>query len=299
MTTLPRSHGPVRLSGARHHPHHRAAAVALTFLLCAHLVAAQTEPSLVSSPGRAEDVPFFTRLNRWRLAWIAGTDAWHHAGPAVAWVNLHDTRMSPIVYSGPGPSFLLTLDVQRQRWLALHAITGRYARVSGPPVLPAVFESSSGEADAVLLRRFAAIGLAAGGGVRGALHARTYPKLQNNAFSSDASVSLNAVGRWTLPFTLRSRSFAFHLRADAPLVAWISRSPAYGVYGTASYWAPPTRYLRATVSTGLTWAMRHGPGNTARLTYVWDYYALDPFNGVYPLRVASHTLSLTLGTKVM
>ncbi len=241
----------------------------------------------------------FGRINRWRLEWIADTDLWIHAGPAAGYVNLLDTRMSPLVYSGFGPGFIFSADLVRERFFWPHTITGRYVRPSGTDVLAGEYESMSGEADVALLYRFVGTGFAAGGSMTGAAHLRSYPKLQNNAFNSDVSISLNASGRWDLPFTALSRSMVYHVRANLPLVAWVSRTPAYAAHGTAHYWAPLTRYIRFTVETGLTWTMRWSNENTVRLRYAWEYYGLDPLDGLYPLRVGTHTVSVSLGTRSM
>ena len=277
-------------------------------VICGLLLAAAPAP-LVAETGpltetgtpehAGSEAGFLQRINRWRLDWIADTDAWIHAGPAGGYVNLQDTRMSPVVYSGIGPGFHFAADLVRDRFLWPHTVTGRYVRPSASDVLAGDYESISGEANVALLYRFAGTGLSAGGSVAGAAHLRSYPKLQNNAFNSDVSVSLNASGRWEAGFTALSRGIVYHVRADLPLVAWVARTPAYAAHATAHYLAPPVRYVRLAIETGLTWTMRWSEDNTVRLRYAWDYYALDPFDGLYPLRIATHTLSLSLGTRIM
>ncbi len=274
---------------------HRLAIGAALLMVPAALLPAGTDSRADGDP----DAGILERINRLRLEWIADTEAWIHAGPAAGYVNLHDTRMSPLVYSGFGPGFLFSVDIERERFLWPHTISGRYVRPSGSDVLPGEYESMSAEADVALLYRFAGTGFAAGGSITGSAHLRSYPKLQNNAFNSDVSVALNASGRWEAPFTALARSMVYHVRADVPLVSRVSRTPAYAAHGTAHYWAPLVRYIRLTLETGLTWTMRWSEENTVRLRYAWDYYALDPFDGLYPLRVATHTLSLSLGTRGM
>lgn len=237
--------------------------------------------------------------HRGRLrALIAGTDVWFHAGPLGAYVTLQDTRMSPLIYSGPGAGFALSFDVVRDRWLWPHAVAFRYAWPSGTDVLHGKYESISGEADSSLLYRFAAAGFAAGGGVRTGLHVRSYDKLQNNMLNSDFSVSLNASGRWERPFTVLSRSAVLHVRADVPLVSWINRSPAFAIHGSRAYWAPPSPYFRTTVEAALTWNLKWSPRNSARVRYVWDFSALNEFDGFQKQRIATHTLGFSVGTRI-
>lgn len=279
----------------------RSTALAMVAMVVAFL-ATMAVPAAGGEATSTEDVRepgLFSRLNRARLEWIAGTDAWIHAGPAFSFVSLLDTRMSPIVYAGPGVGVLLSTDVVRQRWLWPGTLTARLVRPTGSAVLPGSYESLSGEADVAILYRFVGSGFAAGGGVRSSVHVRTYDKLQNNSFNSDVIVALNASGRWETAFGALSRVLVFHVRADVPVVSWISRSPAYAMHGSASYLAPPTRYVRATIESGLTWPLRWSDQNTARLRYAWDFYVLDEFDRAHTVRIATHTLSLSLGARTM
>jgi hypothetical protein len=272
-----------------------------TILVCALLVCAAGSVSAdqPGDPAPNAEPGLFARWRARRLEWIAGTDAWFHAGPLGAYVTLQDTRMSPIIYAGPGAGAALSIDVVRARWLRFHGVAIRYASPTGTNVLPGLYESISGETDGTVLYRFAGTGFAAGGSVRAGMHIRSYDKLQNNMFNSDLTVALNAALRWERPFQVVSRSAAFHVRADLPLVSWINRSPAFAIHGSQAYWAPPTRYLRATVETALTWQLKWNPRNTARVRYVWDFSALDEFDGFQHLRIATHTLVVSVGTRTM
>jgi len=271
-----------------------------TYRILSAIVVAATL-ALVSRPLSAteEDPGVFARLNQLRLEWIEDTDAWFHAGPAGVYVNLQDTRMSPLRYSGPGPGFALSADLVREDWLWLHSAVVRYALPRASDAPAGTYMSFSGDADVSLLYRFGGTRLAAGGAVRGGAHLRTYDRLQNNSYNSDVIVGLHASGRWEVPFDFLSRSVVFHLGAAVPTLSWISRSPAYATHGSVSYWAPPDRYFRTTVETGLTWTLAHAAENVARLKYTWDFYALREFEGLHTLRIATHTLALSVGTRYM
>ena len=260
-----------------------------------------TALALIASPLSAtdEDPGLFARLNQLRLEWIEDTDAWFHAGPAGVYVNLQDTRMSPLRYSGPGPGFALSADLVREHWLWLHSAAIRYALPRASDEQAGTYMSISGEADVSLLYRIGGTNLAAGGAVRGGAHLRTYDRLQNNSYNSDVIVALNASGRWEVPFDFLSRSLVFHVGAVVPAFSWISRSPAYATHGSASFWAPPARYFRTTLESGLTWTLAHAMENVARVKYTWDFYTLREFDGLHTLGVATHTLSLSVGTRYM
>jgi hypothetical protein len=261
-----------------------------------HVVAADQDDgtALAADPRDASS----GRLRTLWLDWIAATDVWFHAGPLGAYVTLQDDRMSPLIYSGPGAGFGLSGDVIREKWLWPHSATFRYAWPAGTPVLPGSYESISGEADVSLQYRLSGTGFSVGGGAGASMHVRRYDKLQNNMLNTDFAVSLNFAGGWQRGFTVFARSAIFHVRADVPLVSWITRSPAFGIHGSRAYWAPPSRYFRATIETALTWELPRSPGNNARMRYIWDFYSLDEHGGYQKLRIATHTLALSVGTRI-
>ena len=269
--------------------------IALGLLLAPALAAAGggTQPAGDEAPG------VVARIRARRLEWVAETDAWFQAGPVGAYVNLQDTRMTPLVYSGFGAGFSFSDEVVRERWLWPTAVTGRYAMPTGSPALAGTYQSISADVETAILYRIPETRLSAGGGVRGGAHARVYDKLSNSSANTDIVVSLNAGVDWRLPFTLAARPLEWSIGAATPVFSWVGRFPQYALYGLASYWAPPWRFARFTFETGLTWELRWSAENTARLAYTWDFYGMNEIDGLHVLRIATHTVSLTVGTKRM
>lgn len=246
-----------------------------------------------------EDPGFFARLKAWRLAWIAGTDAWFFAGPSGTWVDLQDTRMTPLAYGGAGAGFRFSDELVRKRWLWPTSITGRYALPQGPDTLRSTYQNISGDLDLALLYRIPATGLATGGALHGSTNLRIYDKLSNSAFNADYVVSIEAAAAWHLPFTLFGREWDWYLRTQTPLFSWVGRQPEYAISGFASIWAPPWRFVRLRFETGLTWPLRWSNENLVRISYEWDFSALDEIDGLHRLRIGTHTLAFSLGTKRM
>jgi hypothetical protein len=262
---------------------------------------------LPSAAGATEDAPpaeedergVIEILRDRRLAWVAATDAWFFAGPSAAFVNIQDTRMSPLRYPGAGAGFAFTDEIVREKWLWPTGVAARYAVPQGPDVLPGLYQSISWDAWTALLYRFADTGLATGGGVRGGMHFRVYDKLSNSAFNSDSIVSLTANGAWEEQFAAGDRELILGVRLALPLFSWVGRTPAYAFEGLASYWVPPWKFLRATVETSLTWPLRWSGENRAKLSYTWDAYGMNEQDGLHTLRVGIHSLELALGTRRM
>ncbi len=242
---------------------------------------------------------FFARLRARRLQWIAGTDAWFFAGPVASWVSIQDTRMTPLIYGGPGTGFRFSDEVVRERWLWPTSVTGRFAVPQGPETLSGSYQNISGDLDLALFYRIPGTGLASGGAVHGSANLRLYDKLSNSAFNADYVVSVEAAAAWHLPFVLLGKELDWHVRGQTPLFSWVGRQPEYAVSGLASIWAPPWRFVRLRFETGLTWSLRWSSENLARITYEWDFYALNELADLHTLRIGTHTLLLSLGTKRM
>jgi hypothetical protein len=82
-----------------------------------------------------------------------------------------------------------------------------------------------------------------------------------------------------------------------PVFSYVGRIPQYSLFGVGSYWAPPWEFFRATVETALVWSLKHSTENRARLTYRWDFYGLNEFDGLHTLRLGTHTIGVGRGLK--
>jgi len=276
-------------------------ALILTFALFAPtlVLAADDGPSHDSA---TEDPGFIARLRTWRLARIAVTDAYLIAGPTSTYVNLQDTRMAPLVYSGFGAGFVLQDYIVRPRWVSATTIAAGFAAPTGGSVLPGLYQNTTGELDLAFLYRVptaapAGSALMAGGGLSAGGNLRFYDKLQNSARNFDIVASLNAAVRWELPFALFNRSLVWYIVGRTPLFSYVGRYPEYTLDGLRSYWAPPWQFVRLTVETGFIAKLRWSEENRIRLSYLWDFYAMNEFDGLHLLRIGTHRLAVSLDTK--
>ncbi|MEE8440253.1 MAG: hypothetical protein V3S41_00915 [Spirochaetia bacterium] len=281
------------------------------------LAIALTVPTLVTaaagdSPATAEPEPtedpgFIARLRAWRLAGIAVTDAYLVAGPTGTYVNLQDTRMAPLIYSGFGAGLVLQNLVVRPRWVSVATLAAQYASPTGTDVLPGFYQNVTGQLDVAYLYRIGEAGgstasrseLMAGGSLSAGGNLRLYDKLQNSALNLDIVASVNANARWSLPFAILKRSMTWYIAGATPLFSYVGRYPEYTLDGLRSYWAPPWQFLRLTFETGLTAQLRWSEENRMQLSYLWDFYAMNELDGLHLLRVGTHRLGVSLGTKRM
>lgn len=247
-------------------------------------------------------------------AWATGTDAWIIIGPASAFVNLQDTRMAPLIYSGFGAGLVACDTVIRENWAMPTTLTFHFALPAAGTDPPGLYRDIAADLDSAFLWRIAerapdgaeqppatdlgvASGFAIGGGIRAGTNVRIYDKLSNSALNADIVTSLNLAAQYSSQIPVARRMAAWYLRGTLPLVSWVGRTPEYSLYGTASYWAPPWQFFRLTIETGFTWNLRWSEENIARLAYIWDFYALDELEGLHVLRIGSHSVSLSLGTR--
>ena len=247
----------------------------------------------------------WARFRAWRLERIAETDAYLLVAPTAVYVNLQDTRMSPLVYSGFGAGVVMQDAIERPRWLNTTTFSAHVAVPEVPAVLPGTYQAIGLAADAAFLYRLPGVGkkaegeLAAGGSLSATGNIRVYDKLQNSALNADIVASVNASLSWQMQFTLFGQPVTWSLRAKTPLFSYVGRAPEYTLHGLSSSWAPPWSFARATVETGLGMPLRHSNENRIRLWYGWDFYAFSEFDGLHVLRIATHQIGLSLATRRM
>jgi hypothetical protein len=268
------------------------------FLLAVIWMTALLWPAAAVAGGdTAEDPGFVARLRAWRLARIAVTDAYFIAGPTSTYVNLQDTRMAPMIYSGFGAGLVFQDLVVRPRWIRATTLAAQYAAPSGQEVLPGLYQNVAAEINRAYLYRVR--GAAVGGGFSAGSNIRLYDKLQNSALNVDIIASINANARWELPFSIFNRSMTWYVASATPLFSYLGRYPEYTLQGLRSYWAAPWTFARLTVETGLTTRLRWSEENRIQLSYLWDFYAMNEFDGLHVLRIGTHRLGVSLGTKRM
>lgn len=275
----------------------------LRALIIAILVLAPVSLVPADAPESADGflTEFFAGLRARRAAWVAGTDAWLSFGPAGTYVNLQDTRMSPLVYSGFGPGAVISDRVVRSDWIWPTTVTFLYAFPQGPRELQGFYSDIAGSLSSLFLRRVEGIRAeyAVGGGISGSTNVRLYTKLQNSFQNVDIVVSVSASGQAEVPFTFLNRAMVWSTRATVPLFSYVGRAPEYSFRGYSNYWKPPWQFFRATVETGLRWGLRWSAENESELLYSWDFYAMKELDGLHALRIATHTISLSLATRRM
>lgn len=254
---------------------------------------------MVTTPAFAQDQEqsgFVDRVRAWQESWIESTDAWWIAEPVATFVSIQDTRMSPLVYSGLGAGLRFSDVVVRPAWSWSTDLLATYTYPRVPEELPGDYHAIGITGQTLFLRHLPA-GFSVGGGIRGGTMVRLYSKLVNSSDNIDVLASLVAAGGWNRAFKLWGRSVEFATRLSAPVFSYVGRSPEYSLFGYSSHLAAPWRLVRINSVTGLTWLLKHGGGNTASLTYSWDFYAFDEFGGLHKIRIATHTLGLSVGLK--
>jgi hypothetical protein len=265
-------------------------AVLLVFMLVIPAPVRAAEPTEEDSPG------FLDRVRSYRAGWLESTDAWLFTEPHTSYVNIQDTRMSPLLYPGYGFGLSLNDQVVRPDWLLSTAISGRYNIVSVPRELPGFYQNSFVELESVAHRNLPGR-LSVGAGFRAGANSRVYDKLGNSGRNADIMVSGLAALRWQSPVEFRRRDAQIHLRGTSPVFSYVGRYPEYSLFGLASHWAPPWQFVRITVEAGLRMSMRWSSENALRLLYTWNFYSLDELDGLHTLRYGSHTVGLGLGLK--
>jgi hypothetical protein len=132
-------------------------------------------------------------------------------------------------------------------------------------------------------------------------HGRWHQKLANSSIHMEAAGSLGLIGQVAreVKLPLLEGPSTVHARLHLPLFSYVGRLPAYALPGfdpLAHYWRPIGGFTRAKTEIGLTRPQGQNNPNLLRVSYVWDFYALNEARDdlIQRLRWGTHSLSVTV-----
>lgn len=233
-----------------------------------------------------------------REARIALIDRYQIAGPVLSWSNVQDTRMSPLIYDGPGGGGYWSTLKQKSQWTEITSFSFRYNLLNGPTeILEGTYINPAASFETVFLRKLADPRWQAGGSISVFYQARFYDKLENDASNHDFISSIGFDLLFEQAFRFRGRDAWISSRLQAPVFSYLFRIPDYNISGLSHIWAPPWQFQKLSLETSLIRKMKYSLENRWSVGYVWDFYHLNEPEYGHAVYYGVHSLRLGLWLK--
>ena len=137
-----------------------------------------------------------------------------------------------------------------------------------------------------------------GGAFNGTFNFRWNTRLSNSGVNWDGLGSLGVASQWSGSLPLL-REGAWEYSIALPLASYVNRLPSYSLSsdGMDHSFAPIGKLTRVISEIGISQQLGRNSPNRMRLSYNWDFYALNE-SEIHDLRIANHQLLFVLLLKL-
>lgn len=208
---------------------------------------------------------------------------------------IQDTKMSPLVYSGPGIGIRhQTLQFGEKSWLssrfeAAYAIPGRNGADASYTNINLKYQLMYARKTNWWKEH-----LYFGGAVDVLDQIKSYDKLGNSSFNNDLVIGLHPVVMLRKKQQILKRSTIIFGRMGFNLVSYVNRIPTYqvGFRESNGKVLPIGQFNRFRWECGLHMPRKWSLENRIGFEYSWDFYAMNEFDKLFKLRAAQHLLTI-------
>lgn len=256
--------------------------------------------SAAQAPGRAQFLSgIIDTLKHKRSEKIKLTDRWHVSGTSFGFALVQDTKMSPLIYAGPGTGLYWQTFRTVPKWLHLTGFTGRYSALGGPDEFDNIVHTPHFRFYTGSYRNIKKSGFSAGGSFNAEARGRIYPKIANDALNTDFAASLFAGGFYRYKMQVFRQAAFIIAGAETALYSYLLRFPKYNISGTEQYLAPLGVYNQFKFHLGIVKQMKHSKENKIGIKYDWDMVFMKEDEGLHKLVSGNHFITISFWLKRM
>jgi len=234
-----------------------------------------------------------------RIEKIAQTDKYKIFGTSINFLDVQDTKLSPMVYSGPGVGFNFDSYKTIRNLTHYFSFNLHYSALFGPSDFDSYMHGVTFRLNKGILKSLKNEKWKIGGSTHIEAHGRIYPKVGNDLFSAEVLASLNFASCYTMHFELLDRPYTLELRTELPLFTYALRFPKYSISGFNNLFMPIGINKALRTKFTLTRPLKFFNQNKYSISYEWDFYSFKENEGLHKLVSGTHyiTFSYWLKTK--
>jgi len=250
--------------------------------------------SLVGTEARAQEPDTLRQKPNLKMD---QTDKYKIWGTAIGIFDVQDTKMSPMVYSGPSLGFERNALRTTPKFTHYTNFNMHYALLLGPSNADSYMHGAIFRINRGMLYQLKSDHWKVGGSADLEARGRIFPKIGNDAFGIDLYARLNLAAAYTFDFKFRKANNTLDIRAEVPLFAAVMRFPDYSI-GSVNFLFMPGGQFKA-LRTKFTWirAFKYSNENRYAFSYEWDFFTFKEYDKLFKTVSGAHILSYTYWLK--
>lgn len=214
-----------------------------------------------------------------------------------------DTRMESSVFDGFGGRVQFIYQSKTPKGLHDVDIAAGQLAFLSPPHEESQIQNWRGDINYYYLRDMKSLAQdkvlwRLGGAFNGTYNFRWNTRLSNSGVNWDGLGSLGVASQWSGGLNIL-REGAWDYRFTLPLASYVNRLPSYSLSsdGMDHSFAPIGKLTRLISEIGISQQLGRNSPNRMRLSYTWDFYALNE-SEIHDVRIANHQLLFVLLIKL-
>jgi hypothetical protein len=218
-------------------------------------------------------------------------------GASIGFFDVQDTKMSPMVYSGPSFGIEMSLLRTTPRFTNFTNFNMHYALLVGLPLSDSYMHGAAFRINSGLLYQIKPEHWKVGGSADLQTRGRIFPKIGNDAFGIDLYARINLAASYTLDFKSRRANNTLDIRAELPLFASVMRFPDYSVNSVNFLFMPAGRFKALRTKFTLIKSFKYSNENRYAFSYEWDFFTFKEYDKLFKTVSGAHILSYTYWLK--
>lgn len=217
-----------------------------------------------------------------------------------AFGSTQDTKMAPSIYAGPGAGLrheMLRMASKNMVWSKAEGIAstmgrtfmeGDYMDVTIRYQMAYLFKTPWLKNQLFL-----------GAGLDALNQYRDFGALGNSGIYNDLAIALTPTAMYLRKTNFKERDTWLFVRTHFNLFSYVNKLPVYGLSsdGSSNYYAPVGQFNRFGMEIGYSRLRKWSSENRFGVSYSWDFYGMNEYDGLFATRSGQHLLTFSWWTK--
>jgi hypothetical protein len=220
-------------------------------------------------------------------------------GTAFHFSDIQDTKMSSMVYSGPGFGLERNLWRVDPKYTHLTNVDLHYSMLLGPELFGSYMHGICMRFNRGILYHLKNQPWKIGGSVDAKINSRIYPKIGNDAFALDFFTGINFSASYSFEFNFLLTGNTLDIQAEIPLIVTSLRYPDYNLTGIRLSLMPIGRFTGLRTKITLIRPFLYSRENRYSIGYEWDFYTFREYDGLFRFVSGNHFFTYSYWLKTM
>lgn len=229
---------------------------------------------------------------------INQTDKFMIIGTALNFSNVQDSKMSNMIYSGPGMGSEFITYRTFKKYTYFTGFNFQYTALFGPK-LDSYVNGMDICFNKVILHELNSENWKMGASTNLEAHGRIFSKIGNDAINGELLATINFASSYSFDFNFLNRKNTFDIRAELPLFAYALRFPKYNCSGINNLFMPIGKYKALRTKFTIISPFKYSNENRFSISYEWDFYTFKENQNLDKLVSGTHFITFCYWLKKM